>query len=277
MRIQDISSNLQPDADGIYVTPGSTAKVSYASHGHAECFGVEDASFWFRHRSECISAMVKCHPHPGGTFLDLGGGNGYVAQRLEADGHDVLLVEPGPEGARNARMRRHLPHVACARMEDCQFKDGSFGAIGMFDVIEHIQDDRGFLVGIAPLLAHGGKLYLSVPCHDWLWSQADVTAGHFRRHTTASMVSLLDGLFRIDYLSFIFLPLVLPQLLLRALPYRLGLGRDGLLPPEVEHGKRGNGMAIDLLDRILAIETRRIRRGGRIPFGASCLVSASAA
>lgn len=274
MRIEEFSSNLFRNDEGIYVSPG-ISQVSYAAEGHAECFGVEDTSFWFRHRNNCIAHMVANHPFSGGPLLDIGGGNGYVAQRLSSEGHDVVLVEPGPIGARNARLHRGLDSVVCSTVEEAGFRPATFGAIGMFDVIEHIEHDRDFLEFTSSLLTPDGRLYLTVPCHQWLWSRADVDAGHFRRHTEASLETLLGGLFKIDFLSYFFRPLVLPQFLLRAIPFRLGIGANsGVMSTEAEHGS-GNGLAVRTLNRLLDHEARSIANDRAIAFGASCLVAAT--
>lgn len=271
-RIEDISTGLRLGGDGIYYAGGQAA-VSYSDTGHAGCFQVEDESFWFRHRNQCISAVVANHPWSG-MLLDIGGGNGYVAQRLAADGREVMLLEPGPVGARNARQGRGLAHVACATVEAAGFRPGSFGALGLFDVIEHVEQDRRFLEDIAPLLAPGGMLYLTVPCHAWLWSSADVEAGHFRRHTRASLQALLAGLFETEYFSYTFRPLVLPQWLFRALPHRLGAGRKRtMLSAEVEHGT-SHGPVTRAIERLLAAEARAIAAGRSIGFGASAVVAA---
>jgi len=274
MRIEEISPSLNRNEEGFYVSD-KAASVSYSTDGHTECFGVEDTSFWFRHRNECIAALLGRHPFSDGPMLDLGGGNGYVAQRIQADGMEVVLLEPGETGARNARIHRHLDHVVCSTVENAGFQPASFGGIGMFDVIEHIEDDRGFLERIAPLLVPGGRLYLSVPCHQWLWSQADVDAGHFRRHTLDTLEKLLAGLFRIDYMTYFFKPLVAPQYLVRALPYQLGIGRDkGMLSTETEHGA-DNGIAVRIMHRMLEPEVAAIASGRRIKYGASGLVAAT--
>ncbi|MEO9089394.1 MAG: methyltransferase domain-containing protein [Rhodanobacter sp.] len=271
MRIEEISNRLIRNPDGIYVSDGADA-VSYSPTGHADCFQIEDDSFWFQHRNNCIAAMVAHYPYDG-MLLDIGGGNGYVSQRLAADGHEVMLLEPGQTGAYNAHVHRGIETVACSLLEDAGFSPGAFGAIGMFDVIEHIEDDRAFIAEVAPLLAAAGKLYLTVPCYGWLWSRADVDAGHFRRHTERSLRALLDEHFEIDYLSYFFKPLVLPQWLLRALPYRLGLGRGTELSPEAAHGSNRGPMTRALI-RLLQPETSKVSRGERIGFGASCLVAA---
>ena len=273
LRIEDLSASLTRNSDGIYTSRGSH-EVSYAEDGHDTCFNVEDHSFWFQHRNNCIASTVAKHPYKG-ALLDIGGGNGYVAKRLVEEGRDVVLLEPGMVGARNARRSRSLEHVVCATIEDAGFHPGSFGALGMFDVIEHIDDDRGFLENSAELLAREGRLYLTVPCHDWLWSTADVDAGHYRRHTMDSLRHLLDGLFRIDYMSYFFRPLVAPEYLLRALPYRMGLLRNrGVLSTEAEHGS-GNGLATRGVAYLLRREAMKIAAGESIRAGASCLVAAT--
>lgn len=275
MRIEDFSPRLQRGPEGLYRS-STVVEVSYAADGHDECFGIEDQSFWFRHRNNCISEMVGRHPFNAAPLLDIGGGNGFVAQRLQQDGHEVVLIEPGQAGALNAHRHRKLPNVVCATVEDAQFAPETFGAVGMFDVIEHIETDRQFLENaVHPLLVPGGRLYLTVPCHSWLWSRADVDAGHFRRHTLSSLEDLMSGLFQIDYATYFFRPLLLPQFLLRALPYKMGFGRNGgVLDTEAEHGT-GAGFAVDAVERLLAPEVNAIRQGRRMTTGASALLAAT--
>lgn len=271
MRIEDFSSTLVRNADGIYVASESR-NVSYPSEGHTNCFQVEDHSFWFKHRNECIDAMISRYPFDG-TLFDIGGGNGYVSQMLARRGLDVALVEPGYVGALNAHKQRGLPQVISSTVEDANFSPQSIDAIGMFDVIEHIDDDRAFMERMASLLKKGGRLYLTVPCHRWLWSQADIDAGHFRRHTEKSLQVLLSGLFETDYQSYFFGPLVLPQFLLRAVPFRLGMGHKPMLSNEAEHGAK-SGPIVGLLNKLLAHEAGRIRAGEKLRFGASFLLAA---
>lgn len=271
MRIEELSDTLAKDSNGIYTT-AANREVSYAPDGHAHCFQVEDDSFWFRHRNACIAAMIRNHPFEG-PLLDIGGGNGYVSQLLVREGYDVALLEPGPTGAHNAFFQRALKHVVCSTVEDAAFHRESFGALGLFDVVEHIQNDRAFLENVSSLLVPGGRIFITVPCHSWLWSRADVEAGHFRRHTRKSLQALLEGIFPIDYLSYFFRPLVPLQFGMRAVPYRLGLGTNSLLSSEAEHGS-GNGLSVKILNRLLATEVDLIARGKSMSFGASCLVAA---
>src|SRR5215472_4657968 len=103
MNLDQIAPNLKLSPDGTWVSD-KVSCVSYPEAGNEICFQLEEDSFWFRHRNACLGTVVQRYP-PGGTFLDIGGGNGYVALALQALGIEVALVEPGLVGARNAVRR----------------------------------------------------------------------------------------------------------------------------------------------------------------------------
>src|SRR5437667_10420277 len=94
-----LSSALTVDQMGIWRAGSSTDRaLSYPEGANAVCFQVEDGSFWFRHRNDCIAAAVARFP-PSGAILDVGGGNGYVARRLTDAGLETLVLQPGACGA----------------------------------------------------------------------------------------------------------------------------------------------------------------------------------
>jgi len=206
--------------DGLWQARQVTA-VSYPEEGNEVCFQVEDDSYWFRHRLDCIRTVLGQFP-PGGTLYDIGGGNGYVAAALQAAGTDVALIEPGP-GARNA-LRRGVRKVIHATLEDARLAPNSLPAAGAFDVIEHIPDAGAFLRGIRAVLAPGGRFYCTVPALPALWSEEDVRAGHFHRYTRATLLRALhEAGFTVEFTTYFFTWLTLPVLLFRVLPSRLGL------------------------------------------------------
>lgn len=147
-------------SDGIFVVP-NTPKLSYPEEGNALCFQLEEKSFWFRHRNQCILEAVRQFPSPD-PLLDVGGGNGFTSRALQEAGYDVILVEPGPAGAQNARARG-VSMVICSTLQDLDLPDGQIGAIGMFDVLEHIKDDLEILRYAHAKLVRNGRLYLTVP------------------------------------------------------------------------------------------------------------------
>jgi hypothetical protein len=124
-------------------------------------------------------------------------------------------------------------------------------------------------------LADEGRIYLTVPAHSWLWSHEDVIAGHSRRYTLARLCGLLEATgYTVEFSTYFFTLLLLPILLFRALPFRLGLGRAQATAESINADHVPNAVARLLLNLLSRSEPRRI--GGRrcIPFGASCLLVA---
>ena len=200
--------------------------VSYPADHNAACVHLEDGSFWFTHRNRCIIAAVRRFP-PDGFILDIGGGNGFVARGLIDAGFETALLEPGCAGAHNAKQSRRVPTVINATIDEASIRPGSVPNIGLFDVLEHIDDDRLFVRRLYDIIRPGGFLYLTVPAFDWLWSMSDVDAMHFRRYTRRTLTAVLTGGFEVLYSTYLFQRLVPFSMLLRAVPYRLGLARPG--------------------------------------------------
>ena len=198
-----------------------------------------------------------------------------MALAIEKAGWDVALVEPGVQGALNAQ-NRGLSTVINSTFENAGFKRESIPAIGLFDVVEHIEDDLGFLKEIRATLTKTGRLYLTVPAFNFLWSEEDVVAGHFRRYSSEAISKTLQRSgFRLDFLTHIFLPLPIPILLLRVLPTKLGL-RNGIdWEKERNRHSKPAGLSTRWIDKVLSIETDVLRKGYSIPFGGSILALAS--
>jgi SAM-dependent methyltransferase len=262
--------------DGIWSTSVS-AEISYPSGGNNACLAVEDKSFWFRHRNRCIlEAVASVHSPQRGCILDVGAGNGFVARGLIEAGYEVVAVEPGQDGARNAKARG-VSHVICATSDACGFTLGSIPAIGAFDVLEHMADDIQFLMHLRSLLNTNGVLILTVPAYSALWSIEDVEAGHFRRYSAASLRrALATAGFDVVFDTYFFRWLPLPIAVFRALPYRFGVQRSASSRSDVnvrEHAAESPKTA-RIIEKILAGEIRNIRLRQRIGFGASLLAIA---
>lgn len=250
------------------------ADLSYPADHNAACFRLEDGSFWFTHRNRCIIAAVRRSP-PDGFILDIGGGNGFVAQGLIDAGFETALLEPGLAGAHNAKQSRRVPTVINATIDEAAIRPGSVPNIGLFDVLEHIDDDRLFVRRLYDIIRPGGRLYLTVPAFDWLWSMSDVDAMHYRRYTRRTLTDVLTGCFEVLYATYLFQRIVPLSMLLRALPYRIGLARPGRAADlyEREHAVGRRSLA-GVLNRMLDHEVTAIAAGKSLFIGSSLLVVA---
>ena len=273
--IASISTGLQLGNDGIWHSYHNE-KLSYPEDGNDSCFELEDHSFWFKHRNHCIEAVVKRHPpEAAGSIFDIGGGNGFVSLGLINAGFNVVLVEPGKTGARNAK-KRGIQNIICATTANANFKPHSLPAAGLFDVIEHIEDDLAFLQSLRKLMRNKAPLYITVPAYSFLWSSEDIHAGHYRRYTRKSISKRLEEAgFEIEFSSYIFRFLPVPILLLRTLPNKLGFGKSGHSPDNTAHDHATReSHATKIVDHLLRSEIRNLESGAAMSFGGSCLIVA---
>jgi SAM-dependent methyltransferase len=270
-----LSPALSRNDEGIWVAAGDGSRtLSFPEDGHDACFRLEDDSFWFQHRNECIFAALE-KTGAVGPLLDVGGGNGAVSASLAQRGLSAVVLEPGPEGARNAR-KRGLDDVVCATLDEAAFAPGSFGAAGAFDVIEHVEDDVGLLRSIHRVLRPRGVLCVTVPAFQGLWSAEDEHAGHYRRYTLSQLrATLARASFDVDYATYFFAPLTLPVLVVRGLRHRIGKRSAASIDESAARDHDRSPATRRMMRVVLGPEVAMIRRRLTIPFGTSCLVVAT--
>ncbi|HEY0889858.1 MAG TPA: class I SAM-dependent methyltransferase [Nocardioides sp.] len=121
------------------------------------------------------------------TALEIGCGQGAFGARL-AERASYLGVEPDD----------HSHAVAASRIEPrggrvlhgthAVVPEGSeFDLVCAFEVLEHIEDDRGALADWVRLVRPGGHLLLSVPAFQERFGPMDTHAGHFRRYSPTEL------------------------------------------------------------------------------------------
>lgn len=269
----ELATGLVKSPDGSWLS-SKRSSVSYPDSGYDSCFAVEDDSFWFAHRNSIITTAMAGFPPPGIVF-DVGGGNGFVTAGMVNAGFPGVLVEPSLAGIANARTRG-LENSICSTLGDAEFPDNSLPAIGLFDVLEHIEDDKEFLSHLYQLLQPGGRLYVSVPAFNWLWSADDVHAGHFRRYRSQILEeSLRETGFNVEYSTYFFSHLVVPLFMKRSIPSRVGLRKRSIGTTAAAEHRLQSGMIQKVLNALSSRETKRISTKKRIAFGTSCLAIAS--
>jgi SAM-dependent methyltransferase len=273
MELQQIAPGLARDASGYWIAPNDAA-VSYPAGGHDFCLTFEEESFWFAHRSRAIGAAVRRYPPADGPLFDVGAGNGYVTASLQRLGVRAIAIEPSRSGASNA-VARGVSEVVCGALPSPAFRVTTAGGIGLFDVLEHIEDDRGYLADVARYLKPGGRVYLTVPAYPWLWSSNDVVSGHQRRYTLEALRAVVSAAgYRVDYGTYFFSPLPPAIFLTRTLRSKLTARERTPASSRAQH-RAGGRATRRIAESCLAFEIRRIERGASIPFGASCLLVAS--
>ena len=114
----------------------------------------------------------------GRRALDVDAADGFLAERLTAQGWSVTALERDPELA--ARARGRCKEVVVADLETAAPRlSGPFDAIVYGDVLEHLSDPRTTLLALDRTLAPGGTVIVSVPNIAHLWVRLSLLAGRF--------------------------------------------------------------------------------------------------
>lgn len=218
--------------------------------------------FWSRHRASVVIDSIRSMNKQ--VIWELGGGDGRVGLQLAEAEIGVISIEPVYDGcAKVAKMG--LP-VFSGKLQDLNLPNYSLPAVGFFDVLEHIEDDKEFLKYVHSKLASSGLIFLTVPAHKWLFSEHDIALGHFRRYGLAKLVKLINEsgfeIIRADYLFSVLVP---AAILLRRIPFLLKKKRG------VEFVLKNSEQVLQvssIIDKLLKI-IFRLERKTRFPFGLS--------
>jgi SAM-dependent methyltransferase len=134
---------------------------------------------------------------PGRTFLDVGCGGGGMSKLLCDAGWTGAGVDFSPAAIAISRQTM-AQHVAAGRYTlhpgDVLDLHADFAKVDLvisYMVMEHVEDDAGFIRKIAAYSKPGGTLILGVPGRRDRWSVEDETVGHFRRYDRADLEQVM--------------------------------------------------------------------------------------
>ena len=229
----------------------------------------DERHWWYRARRQVVAELIrrKVSLPEGARLLEIGCGTGHNLTMLGEFGSvDALEVDPIARGMAEKRLGRTVLSSPLPALEGVP--DDTYDMVAALDVVEHIPDDKAALEGISRVLKPGGKLLMTVPAHQWMWSAHDVVNHHQRRYSKRDFKRLVNEsplkLESIGYLNSLLFPLALAQ----RLASKLTGNEDANLAPPAEPINQ-------VLERVFALERRVI---GRIPLppGLSLFAVASA-
>lgn len=146
-------------------------------------------TWWNRGRSLVATNIFRRFSKPSGDVLDYGAGNGGMAKTLSSVGVLVYAFEPDEE----ARNIAHPRGYAGVYANESEALARSYGVVAFFDVLEHLEDDKGALQRVSATLNPGGHVIINVPAFQWLWGTHDVTHHHYRRYNRRQVRQLLES------------------------------------------------------------------------------------
>ena len=258
-----------------------TGHESYDPVFFAQLFAVEDRHFWFRSRNRVLATLVRQVTRglpPGYRVLEVGCGTGNVLRMLDrvCPQGVVIGMDLFAEGLQYARRRTRRPLVR-GDVHAAPFAV-PFDVLGLFDVLEHLPDDRRVLADLAGLLRPGGRLLLTVPAYPALWSYFDEAAHHCRRYTPGDLDRKLRAAgYAVEYLT----PYMAPLFPLVWLGRRVAALRAGRTADRAADAAALTSQEFrvtpglnELAGAILTPEVRLIAHRRRLPIGTSLLAVA---
>jgi SAM-dependent methyltransferase len=237
---------------------------------------VEDRHFWFCARKRVVGAVLRpLTARLGGGYrvLELGCGNGGMLRLLEecSPGGKVVGMDLYAEGLTHARRRSGCGLVR-GDVRLAPFGE-AFAIVGMFDVLEHVEQDVALLMDARRMLGPGGRLLITVPAHMSLWSYFDVAAHHARRYSIDELSQkLTTAEFEVEYVTQ-FMGAIYPLVWLGR-KVKEAMGARGNATVQTQKELRISPGMNWMLDRALAREAELVRRRRRLTIGTSILALA---
>ena len=148
----------------------------------------DSTHWWYRARRDILADYLSRFGDlpADARILEIGCGTGHNLPMLASFGK-VNAIEIDPAARDIAAQRLGQPVGAAPLPVLPGVPRGHYHLIAVLDVVEHIEDDVAALRAMAACLAPDGKILITVPAHQWLWSAHDVVNHHHRRYSKATL------------------------------------------------------------------------------------------
>jgi len=195
---------------------------------YSKMFEMENTHWWFVGKRLMIISMLKRIPgydkdRKDLKILDLGCGTGALINRLKEYGAVVGL--DFSKDALEFCVARECGLLCCGDIQKkIPFGDESFDLVIASDVLEHLEDDMFTVQEIYRICKKNGFVLITVPAHQFLWSEHDVALHHRRRYRKSDLLNKVTASgFKIEKKSYTN-SFILPFLAIFRLTKRISAG-----------------------------------------------------
>ncbi len=185
---------------------------------------------WERARVKVVADLLR-HRLVGSEspihVLDIGSGDAYLVHQLASKFPSLKVhcvdIEYTPEiKARLLRLVGDRKISLYASLEEFRLSNPEcrVDILLLLDVIEHIEDDKGFLKNLreTKTVSPETEILITVPAHQSLFSAHDVFLKHFRRYSVESLLSTLKECgYKSEKSGYFFLSLLIARYLQKKL------------------------------------------------------------
>lgn len=161
--------------------------------------------WWWRARERIFHKLLKpitSKASPNFFVLDVGCGDGWFLDSLPKN---IRKLGAEIDPSLVSRSKILSGEILIGDLVVLEKYAGQVDLLCLFDVVEHIEDDLAFLKQARLLLKPTGKLIISVPALNSIWTNHDDLNHHKRRYSKKSLRRLIsESNFSIDNVEYSF-------------------------------------------------------------------------
>ncbi len=205
---------------------------------YVDMANTEATHWWFCGRRKILSSVMEslCL-NSSSNILEIGSGTGGNLEMLSRFGK-VSAVEMDSKALEISRSKNTFgAAIFSGRCPDeIPFQCAQFDLICLFDVLEHIEQDETTLNKLKDLLNPNGRILITVPAFQWLWSIHDEYLHHKRRYDLSRIRNIVAAagleFERLTYFNTLLFPVIaVARVLDRLRSKRTGVSTGSEVPP----------------------------------------------
>ena len=236
---------------------------------YQDYYKLEREHWWFKVRANIIEEqLMKLNLPKDSRILNVGAATFRSSEMLSQFGK-VTSLEYDKECCEFVRNQLKKEVINGSAL-DLPFETSAFDLVCAFDVVEHIENDKLALKEMRRVCKENGVIFITVPAFNFLWSEHDEIAHHYRRYTKKTLMKVVntpkEKIIRNTYFnSLLFFPIAF----IRGLSNLFKKKNEKL---ESDFDKVGKGSFLNVIfEKIFAFE-RRLLRFLNFPIGVSLMV-----
>jgi len=172
----------------------------------------QEKHWWFQARKKIIDQIISgINFKKKNNILDFGAGSGVNLDMLRK--HGLVDIHEQNKYARTViKKNKNIKNL----YSTLKIKNDFYDLILMADVIEHVKQPKKLLKDLKKFLKKDGRILITVPAYQFLFSKKDEVLGHHRRYDKKRLKNELKG-FKIENISyfntFLCVPIVIMTLI----------------------------------------------------------------
>lgn len=172
----------------------------------------DQVHWWYVARRKILADLIEREvPLPADSrLLEIGCGTGHNLEMLGRFGRlDAIELDPAARALASRRLGHAVGDAALPELPGVP--DRTYHLVALLDVLEHVDGDEAALRSMSGKLAPGGRILITVPAYQWMWSAHDEAHHHKRRYSKAQLRSVAEAaglkVNRIGYFNSLLFPL----------------------------------------------------------------------